>query len=77
MVKAVEKLTKDALSLPPRSRARLASRILDSLEGPKATSLRNLWAQEAENRINAYDAGHIPSIPGELVFKRLRLKNKI
>ncbi len=76
MVKAIEKLTKDALSLPARSRIRLASRLLQSLEGPRAISIREQWAAEAEERIDAYDAGIIPSIPGDQVFKRLRLKKK-
>ena len=62
----------DALSLPPRSRAKLAEKLLESLDDPKQNEMDRLWAEEAEGRIDAYEKGELKAVPGKEVFRRLR-----
>jgi len=46
----VDELEEEALKLDPRSRARLAERLLASLEDPSATENERVWADEAVRR---------------------------
>lgn len=62
----------DALSLPPRSRAKLAEKLLESLDDPRQNEMDRLWAEEAEDRIDAYERGELKAVPGKEVFRRLR-----
>ena len=55
-----EELETEALKLTPRERARLAERLLQSLENPSDEENAQLWAEEAERRDCAWDAN--PSI---------------
>ena len=76
MIRNTAKVVADALSLPPRSRARLADKLLESLDQPKQREIDNLWAEEAEDRIDAYEKGEIRVISGKEVFRKLRMKRK-
>lgn len=73
MATATEDLLKQVLSLPPGERARLAEQLLESLESPNERN-RQLWAEEAERRVEAYERGDLKSHPAEEVFERLRSK---
>jgi len=53
MIRHSAKVINDALSLPPRSRAKLAEKLLESLDDPKQKEIDRLWAEEAEDRIDA------------------------
>ena len=70
------KVVNDALSLPAKSRAKLAERLLESLDDPQQKEIDRLWAEEAEDRIEAYDKGELKAIPGEEVFRRLKPRKK-
>jgi hypothetical protein len=50
MIRNSAKVVSDALSLPPRSRAKLAERLLESLDDPKQREIDRLWAEEVEAR---------------------------
>jgi putative addiction module component (TIGR02574 family) len=76
MIRNSAKVVNDALSLPPRSRAKLAEKLLESLDDPRRTEIDHLWAEEVEDRIDAYEKGYLKSIPGKEVFRRLKLKKK-
>jgi putative addiction module component (TIGR02574 family) len=76
MIRNTAKVVTDALSLPPRSRARLADKLLESLDQPKQREIDNLWAEEAEDRIDAYEKGEIKVLSGKEVFRKLRMKRK-
>lgn len=76
MIRNTAKVITQALSLPPRSRARLADRLLESLDEPRQREMSKLWADEVEDRIDAYENGEIKVIPGEQVFGNLRTKRK-
>lgn len=58
MSEMAEKLIEQMLDLPPAERARVAERLLSSLE-PNLSSVEQLWAQEAEDRLDAFERGEI------------------
>ena len=76
MIRNTAKVVTDALSLPPRSRAKLADKLLESLNQPRQREVNKLWAAEVEDRIDAYEKGEIKVIPGKRVFRNLRAKRK-
>lgn len=68
-----EEILDQLLSLPPDTRVQLAQRLLESLQ-PQDDRNRHLWAEEIENRLDAYERGELHAVPGEEVFARLREK---
>ena len=76
MIRNSAKVVSDALSLPPRSRAKLAEQLLASLDDPKQKEIDRLWADEVEDRIDAYERGELKAIPGHEVFRRLKPRKK-
>jgi len=76
MIRNTAKVVTEALSLPPRSRARLADKLLESLNQPRQREVNKLWAAEVEDRIDAYEKGEIKVIPGKRLFRNLRTKRK-
>ena len=46
-----------------------------SLE-PPLSAIDQLWAQEAEDRIDAYDRGEIEAIPAEDVFNAIKNRKR-
>jgi len=76
MNRSAAKIVDEALSLPPRSRAKLADKLLDSLNPPRQRQIDKLWADEVEDRIDAYERGEIKVVSGKTVFHRLRKNQK-
>lgn len=74
MVSDFDEILRAALALPAETRARLADRLLESLDGPDQKRLDALWAEEAERRLREIDEGKVELIDGELVMKRLRAR---
>ena len=72
MIRNSAKIVSDALSLPARSRAKLAEQLLESLDDPKQKGIDRLWADEVEERIDVYERGELKAIPGQEVFRRLK-----
>jgi putative addiction module component (TIGR02574 family) len=70
MIVSAEQLRKDALALPPIERAALAEELLSSLDRPDP-HMDALWAQEAEERIAAFEAGEMEAIPADDVLKEI------
>ena len=66
-----EKILQDALSLPPRDRAEVLERLLATFQEPPDAELDKLWAQEAEDRLDAYDRGELGSVSEQEVFARI------
>ena len=66
-----ENLFKEALTLRPSEKAQLIDKLLSSLDKPDK-EIDELWAKEAEERINAYDQGRIKAIALEKVVKKYR-----
>ncbi len=71
---SIEELEAAALKLQPKDRARLAERLLDSLEQLSAEENARLWAEEAQRRSDAMDAGASPSRAAEDVFRDARTR---
>ena len=64
----------EALTLPPIERAEMVEELLSSFEFPSRKTIDELWAQEVESRIDAYERGEITAIPAKKVFEKLRSK---
>jgi hypothetical protein len=52
---STEELEREALKLGPNDRARLAERLLESLENLTDAENAQIWAEEAERRDAAWD----------------------
>lgn len=61
-------LTQQALGLGLDERARLAERLLESLDGLTEAEMARLWLDEADRRIEAYRAGTMTTIPADQVL---------
>ncbi len=61
-----------ALNLPIQSHALIIDHILASLMKSEHEEIDTLWAEEAEDRIRAYERGEIASVPGEQVFQNIQ-----
>lgn len=69
---STEQILKYALALPAQERAELVERLLATLQSPPDPRLDELWAREAEDRLDAYDRGELKAVPAEEVFDRIR-----
>ena len=65
-----------ALSLVPKDRARLAGRLLESLEGLSEEENEIIWAQEAERRDAAWSSSADGSRTAKRVLRNARAKLK-
>ena len=63
-------ILKSALSLKVRDRATLAEKLLASLEEITEEEAEQLWAEEAERRLNEYRAGRAKAVPADEVHKK-------
>ncbi len=75
MSEIAEKLIQQALGLPADQRAEFAERLLSSLE-PPLSSIDQLWAQEAEDRVDAYERGELDAIPAKDVFNAIKNRKR-
>ena len=76
MNEVLERVTGEAMTLPPAQRAELVERLLETLEGPLDERIEAAWAREAEERIRAYDAGEFKSTDGDEVLRRVLARKK-
>jgi putative addiction module component (TIGR02574 family) len=63
-----KQILENVLALPAIDRAVIVESILTSLDHPDA-SIDEIWAEEAERRLIAFDAGQMKAIPAVEVFK--------
>jgi hypothetical protein len=57
-----------ALKLPARRREKIAEVIIGSLKKKNQLHLDELWAKEAEDRVDGFLAGKLGSVAGEKVL---------
>jgi hypothetical protein len=69
---SIEELEAAALKLDPKARARLAERLLDSLEALSPDGNARIWADEAHHRAAALESGALSSRPADEVFREAR-----
>ena len=67
-----KEITAAAIRLSPRHRARLAEKLLDSLNEDAERTIDAAWAQLAESRIADLDAGRSNTKPLSKVLRRLK-----
>jgi putative addiction module component (TIGR02574 family) len=72
MYASSEQILKEALALPPQERAELVEQLLATFQSPPDPQIDEMWAREAEDRLDAYDRGELKAVPAEEVFKRIR-----
>ncbi|MFC1849267.1 addiction module protein [candidate division CSSED10-310 bacterium] len=61
----IEEIEEKILNLPIKDRARLAERLIASLEIIEDQRVEHLWLIEAEKRLKEYRAGNIDSRPAQ------------
>ena len=72
---SIDELEAEALKLKPEARARLAERLLDSLEDLSDEENARVWAEEAERRSAAWDANPSSGRSAEAVFRDAKLRH--
>ena len=75
MSTAVNDVEAAALELDPERRARLAVRLIDSLDANQRLSkeeIERLWLQEAEERLRQLENGEAQPVPADQVFAEAR-----
>jgi putative addiction module component (TIGR02574 family) len=71
MPKNQKQILSDVLALSPIERAELVESILTSFEFSSREEIDVLWAQEAEDRIDAFERGEISTTSAQDVFSKL------
>ena len=71
---SIDDLEAAALKLDSKARARLAERLLDSLEQLSPDENARIWVEEAQRRAEALDAGLLSSQPADEVFREARAR---
>lgn len=71
---SIEELEAEALKLEPKARARLAERLLDSLETLSSEENALIWAEEAQHRAEALESGSLSSRSSDDVFRDARAR---
>ncbi len=69
---SASKLAAKALKLPPEQRARLAQRLISSLDQAAEPESEEIWIREAERRLEELESGTVESIPAERVVEEAR-----
>jgi putative addiction module component (TIGR02574 family) len=72
MSNAHKKMEDEALKLSARSRARLAERLIASLENDAEPEAESEWLAELERRSSELTSGKVKGIPANKVFKKAR-----
>ena len=70
MSSPTDELEAAALALPREARAKLARRLLDSLD--ENAEVDQAWKQEVERRLEAYRHGDAESVPADEVLEEAR-----
>ncbi len=68
---STDNVFKEALNLRPFEKAQLIDKLLSILDKPDK-EIDELWAREAEDRIDAYDQGKIKAISLEKVLQKYK-----
>jgi putative addiction module component (TIGR02574 family) len=72
MARLAREVESQALKLSRRARARLAHRLISSLDQEADADVERLWLAEAERRLAELKSGKVAAIPAERVIKKVR-----
>lgn len=74
MTNRARDLEVQALELTPEERARLAERLIASLDPETDPRAEELWLGEAERRLSEIESGDLSTVPAEQVIEKARTK---
>jgi putative addiction module component (TIGR02574 family) len=66
-----DNILREALTLNPSEKAQLIDKLISSLD-QSDREIDELWAKEAEDRIDAYNAGKLKAVSLEKVLQKYR-----
>jgi putative addiction module component (TIGR02574 family) len=72
MANAARELEAKALMLPPEDRARLAQRLISSLDQETDPDAGELWREEAERRLEELESGQVAPESADRVMEKAR-----
>jgi putative addiction module component (TIGR02574 family) len=72
MTKPAREIESQALRLSRRERARLAQRLISSLDPEVDAEVEKLWLQEAERRLGELKSGRAAGVPALKVIRKAR-----
>jgi putative addiction module component (TIGR02574 family) len=72
MASPARQIESKALKLSPRERARLAERLISSLDDEADPDAERLWVREAERRLDELRAAAVKGRPARSVFRKAR-----
>lgn len=72
MADPASKLEAKALKLPPEQRARLAQRLISSLDPASDPECEEVWLREAERRLDELESGSVEAISADQVLQKAR-----
>jgi len=71
------KICEAAEKLPPMERIELIEHLFFSLDSKsERKKIDKLWAEEAEDRLSAFERGEMKSVSAKEVFRKLESKRK-
>lgn len=74
MTSESRKIEEQAQDLSAKERARLALKLIESLDPGEDEDVEELWLDEAESRLANYDAGKTEARPADEVFAEIDKK---
>ena len=74
MASETQKIEKQAQELSSKDRARLALRLIESLDQGVDEDADELWLDEAERRLADYDAGRTEARPADEILDEIEKK---
>ena len=66
-----DNIIKEALTLRPSEKAQLIDKLISTLDKPDS-EIDELWAKEAEDRIDAYGQGKLKAVSLEKILQKYR-----
>lgn len=67
----VDKIIKQALKRPETERARIAEKLIASLDGTPSAEIEQAWQKEITRRVHEVDSGKVKCVPWEEIRDRL------
>jgi putative addiction module component (TIGR02574 family) len=68
----IRALEKEVLDLPPRSRIRMAEKILESVDDFTSSELETEWDREIERRVSDIESSKVKGIPATQAMAKAR-----
>ena len=68
----IRALEKEVLELPPKSRARFAERIIETIDDYTSPEVEKAWTEEISRRVTEIESGKAKGIPAAEVMTKAR-----